>query len=188
MPLPKTVTFVHTLLAEHVVAGARVIDATMGNGHDTLQLAQLVGDTGHVYAFDIQREALTATAARLSDEQLQARVSLIHDSHARMHDYVSQEVSAIVFNLGYLPGTDKSCATQADSTLAAIEGALTLLAPGGLLLIVIYWGHEAGVSEKEAIEPFVAQLSPEQYRVLRYEFMNRVHPAPYLLAIERFSH
>ena len=188
MPLPKTVTFVHTLLADHVVEGASVIDATMGNGHDTLQLARLVGNTGHVYAFDIQREALAATAARLRDEQLQGRVSLIHDSHARMHEYVSEEVSAIVFNLGYLPGTDKSCATQATSTLAAIERALTLLAPGGLLLVVIYWGHEAGVREKEVLEPFVAQLSPEQYRVLRYEFMNRVNPAPYLLAIERFSH
>ena len=188
MPLPKTVTFVHTLLADHVVEGASVIDATMGNGHDTLQLARLVGDTGRVYAFDIQSEALAATAARLRDEQLQGRVSLIHDSHARMHEYVSEEVSAIVFNLGYLPGTDKSCATQATSTLAAIERALTLLAPGGLLLVVIYWGHEAGVREKEVLEPFVAQLSPEQYRVLRYEFMNRVNPAPYLLAVERFSH
>ena len=188
MPLPRTVSFVHTLLADHVVEGASVIDATMGNGHDTLHLARLVGDTGHVYAFDIQSEALAATTARLSDEQLQARVTLIHDNHASMQEHVSEAVSAIVFNLGYLPGTDKSCATQATSTLTAIERALTLLAPGGLLLIVIYWGHEAGVREKEALEPFVAQLSPDQYRVLRYEFMNRVNPAPYLLAIERFSY
>ncbi|HBP29144.1 MAG: class I SAM-dependent methyltransferase [Advenella sp.] len=187
MPLLKTVTFVHTLLAGHVVAGARVIDATMGNGHDTLQLARLVGDTGHVYAFDIQSEALAATAARLGCENLRARATLIQDSHARMLDYLSEPINAIVFNLGYLPGADKSCATQATSTLAAVRNALTLLAPGGLLLITIYWGHPAGASEKKVLEPFVAQLSPEQYRVLKYEFINRANPAPYLLAIERFT-
>lgn len=187
MPLQKTVAFVHTLLAGHVAAGACVIDATMGNGHDTLQLARLVGDTGHVYAFDIQSAALAATAARLGKENLQARATLIHDSHARMHEYISDPVSAIVFNLGYLPGTDKSCATQATSTLPAVNSALTLLAPGGLLLIAIYWGHQEGAREKEALEPFVAQLSPEKYRVLKYEFINRANPAPYLLAIERFS-
>ena len=187
MPLLKTVAFVHTLLADHVVAGARVIDATMGNGHDTLQLARLVGEAGHVYAFDIQRDALAATAARLGHENLRARATLIHDSHAHMLDYVSEPVSAIIFNLGYLPGADKSCATQANSTLAAVKSALTLLAPGGLLLIAIYWGHPAGADEKEALEPFVAQLSPEQYRVLKYEFINRANPAPYLLAIERFT-
>lgn len=187
MPLLKTVAFVHMLLAGHVVSGARVIDATMGNGHDTLALARLVGDSGHVYAFDIQSEALAATAARLSREHMQARATLIQDNHARMHEHVSDPVSAIVFNLGYLPGTDKACATQATNTLAAVRSALTLLAPGGLLLIAVYWGHPAGASEKEALEPFVAQLSPEQYRVLKYEFINRANPAPYLLAIERFS-
>ena len=187
MPLLKTVAFVHALLADHVVAGACVIDATMGNGHDTLALARLVGDTGHVYAFDIQSEALAATAARLGRENLQARATLIQDNHAHMLEYVSDPVSAIVFNLGYLPGTDKACATQAASTLPAVRRALTLLAPGGLLLLAIYWGHSAGTSEKAALEPFVAQLSPEQYRVLKYEFINRANPAPYLLAIERFT-
>jgi len=183
----KTVDFVHALLADHVTAGVRVIDATMGNGHDTLQLARLVGDAGHVYAFDIQREALVATAARLAGEHLQARATLIHDSHARMLDYVSEPVSAIVFNLGYLPGADKAHATQTASTLAAVRSALTLLAPGGLLLIAVYWGHAAGVSEKAVQEPFVVQLSPDQYRVLRYEFISRAIHAHYLLAIERLT-
>ena len=186
MPLQKTVAFAHTLLAGHVVAGARVIDATMGKGHDTVLLARLVGETGNVYAFDIQSEALSATAARLASENLQTRATLIQDSHTRMHDYISAPVSAIVFNLGYLPGADKSCATQADNTLAAVRSALALLEPGGLLLIAIYWGHPAGVQEKEALEPFVAGLSPDTYRVFRYEFINRSKPAPYLLAIERF--
>ncbi|MGO1766997.1 MAG: class I SAM-dependent methyltransferase [Advenella sp.] len=186
MPLPKTVAFVHILLAGHVAPGASVIDATMGKGYDTVQLARLVGETGHVYAFDIQSEALSATAARLTSENLRSRATLIQDSHTRMRDYILAPVSAVVFNLGYLPGADKSCATQAGHTLVAVQSALALLEPGGLLLIAIYWGHPAGVKEKETLESFVARLSPETYRVLRYEFINRYRPAPYLLAIERF--
>lgn len=184
MPLLKTVAFVHSLLATHLCEGARAIDATMGNGHDTLQLARLVGATGTVYAFDIQAQALAATTALLEAENLQSRAVLIQDSHSRLADYVREPVSVIVFNLGYLPGADKSKATQADTTLLAVQQALPLLEPGGLLLIAVYWGHPAGRQERDVLDPFVAQLSPAKYRVLKYEFINRARPAPYLLAIE----
>lgn len=187
MPLLKTVQFAHALLTDHVGQGDRVVDATMGNGHDTLHLARLVGDTGKVYAFDIQPQALQTTAALLLAENLQARCVLIQESHVRMRAYVAEPVSAIIFNLGYLPGADKSLATQADQTLLAVQEALSLLGPAGLLLIAVYWGHSAGMQEKRVLDAFVAQLSSSTYRVLKYEFMNRARPSPYLLAIQRFE-
>ncbi len=185
MPLPKTVSFVHFLLSDHLEAGAHVIDATMGNGHDTRVLARLVGDTGKVYAFDVQPAALAATAAVLEAENLRCRVQLFQDSHSRLTEYVSEPVDAIVFNLGYLPGADKSLATQADTTLQAVHQALSMLAPEGLLLIAVYPGHPAGKLESQQLDLFAAQLPASTYRVLKYQFINRENPAPYLLAIER---
>jgi len=187
MSLPKTIEFAHALLTDHIGAGDRVIDATMGNGHDTLHLARLVGETGKVYAFDIQPQALQATAALLQAENLYSRCVLIQQSHVRMQDYVTEPVSAVIFNLGYLPGADKGLATQADQTLLAVQTALSLLGPGGLLMIAVYWGHPAGVQEKNMLDPFAEQLPSSIYRVLKYEFVNRARPAPYLLAIERFK-
>jgi ubiquinone/menaquinone biosynthesis C-methylase UbiE len=45
--------------------GDITIDATVGNGHDTLFLATRVGATGKVYGFDIQQEALDSAYQRL---------------------------------------------------------------------------------------------------------------------------
>ncbi len=187
MPLPKTVEFIHSLLESHLEEGGRAVDATMGNGHDTVLLARLVGDTGMVFAFDVQPLALMATERALVADNLQHRVKLIQDSHSRLPDYVTEDVNAIVFNLGYLPGADKSLATQVDETLLAVKQALTLLAPGGLLLVAVYPGHPAGLLESEQLDPFTASLNPSAYRVLKYQFTNRKKPAPYLLAIERLA-
>ena len=52
----------HQFLAEVITKEDVVVDATMGNGHDTAFLAQLAGQ---VYAFDIQEQALVNTQERL---------------------------------------------------------------------------------------------------------------------------
>ena len=185
MPLLNIVPFIHSVLRAHVRCGDTVVDATMGNGHDTQLLARLVGPQGRVYAFDVQQRALDGTRERLGQEDLLARATLLAESHEHIAARVPGPASAILFNLGYLPGADKSVATQAETTLSALEQALRLLSPGGLLLVAIYWGHAAGAREKALLDPWFTRLDPAQYRVAKYEFLNNIKPAPYLILVER---
>ncbi len=157
---------VHERLATIVRLGDTVVDATSGNGHDTLALAKLVGQAGRVYAFDIQESALTATAARLADVGLQ-NVVLIHDSHANLANHVAAPISAVIFNLGYLPGGDHSLTTHADSTVRALAIACELLKPNGIVSILAYVGHPGGIEEAEAVDQFCGRLDPDRFSVDR---------------------
>lgn len=156
----------HAALAEVIRPGDTVIDATVGNGHDTLFLARCVGPTGIVAGFDCQSLALRQTAGRLSESGLPDAV-LYQQDHATMASVLPADwrgqVSAIVFNLGYLPGGDKQITTHADSTIVALRAALDLLKPGGLLSILAYPGHPAGAVETAAVEHFCRELSSTKF-------------------------
>jgi predicted methyltransferase len=153
----------HDVIAGHVHAGDIVIDATMGNGHDTLFLAQLVGETGHVYAFDLQQQAIDQTRARLERHGAAEKVTLIRNSHAEMAGELPQgtagNVAAVVFNLGYLPGGEKSVTTTAGSTLTALDASLELLRPGGLISLLVYVGHPGGMDEDQAIREWLEKAA-----------------------------
>ena len=152
----------HALLRGHVRPGDIVIDATAGNGHDTLLLAELVGDTGHVFAFDNQTQAIESSKNRLAQADLLQRVTCIHHGHESMAQYIPAALrgrtSTIVFNLGYLPGGDKLHITQRESTLTALKQAMDLLMPKGLISIIAYTGHPGGREEAEAIKQWAKGL------------------------------
>ena len=135
--------------------GCIAIDATAGNGHDTAFLAKQAGDSGHVYAFDIQAQAIENTHNRLKQLKLDERVTLVEDSHEHLKTHIPTDqqgkISVIMFNLGYLPGSDKNCITRTESTLSAIDQAVALLRPGGALSIMLYPGHEGGQEETNAV-------------------------------------
>jgi len=143
--------------------GDIVIDATAGNGHDTLFLAERVGPFGKVYAFDIQASALECTAARLAAAGM-TNVRLIQDDHANMLQTIDPlhhgQISTVTFNLGYLPGGDKTMITKTASTLAAIDAAIKLLRDGGRLTILAYPGHPGGFEETVAVERAIKERSP----------------------------
>jgi tRNA1(Val) A37 N6-methylase TrmN6 len=177
--------FVHTSIQQVVRVGDTVVDATAGNGHDTLFLATCVGALGKVMAFDIQEAALQATSKRLVNAGMRERVELIKAGHEHLDDYIEGEVSAIMFNLGYLPGADKSCTTTAGTTLEAMQAGLAHLAINGVLAAVLYPGHEQGRIEAEAVQAWAAGLPQQQVAVLKYAFINRVHDAPYALLLQK---
>lgn len=183
---PNVLEVARRLIAERVTVGEKVIDATMGNGNDTLFLAQLVGPDGSVIAYDIQPQAVEKTKERLEREGVLQRVRIHLASHEEMGK-LTESVGAIMFNLGYLPGGNKDITTQANSTLRAIEAGLSLLRPGGIMTIMIYWGHDAGKLEKEAVEQYCHQLNQTEYLVLKYQYLNQQNQAPFLLAVERRS-
>lgn len=159
----------HAALSELLVDGDIAIDATVGNGHDTLFLARRVGPSGKVYGFDIQEAALDTAYKRLKDEALEGRVSLNHAGHEAMSvvvpESVQGKIKAVMFNLGYLPGGDKARTTVISTTLAALEQARALLAPGGAISALAYTGHPGGREEAEAVKGWAAALSPEYYDV-----------------------
>ena len=164
--------------------GARAVDATMGNGHDTLWLCGLVGETGHVYAFDVQPTAVENTRARLEEHGCAARATLICQGHQHMAEYVDAPVDAVVFNLGWLPGAQHAVTTCVETTLAAVSQAVELLAPGGVLTICVYPGHEEGAREREALLAWAAAL-PGTLDVLHQRYMNQKNSPPELLAVRR---
>lgn len=168
-----------------LVAGSLAIDATAGNGHDTLFLAQRVGPNGRVVAFDIQATALYKTRARLDEAGLQARLTCHHCNHDRLLEQLPGDwagrVSAVMFNLGYLPGADKTVVTQAGSTVRALDQALTALRPGGLLSLLLYRGHAGAQEETDAVEAWSEALSPEHRRQVQES------PGPVLYLIEKAS-
>lgn len=165
--------------------GDVAVDATMGNGHDTLFLAELVGETGHVYAFDVQPEAVSRTRERLEAAGLLDRVTLCLAGHETIAERVAQGPQAIMFNLGWLPGAAHAITTQTQTTLRAVSAACELLAPGGVLTVCIYPGHEEGTRELKALTDFAAALSNRTYNALWHRFANASPDAPQMLLVQR---
>ena len=165
--------------------GDCAVDATMGNGHDTLLLCQLVGETGHVDAFDVQQQALDNTRALLAANGLESRATLHHAGHEHMGDLVPHSVQLVMFNLGWLPGSDKQVRTQWPTTRKALDAALQLLTPLGLCVLCVYPGHPEGEEERQQLLAFLAALKPQQYNVLRHQFVNAGSQAPECILIQK---
>lgn len=189
MSIPPILDFAHELVSRALAPGDVAVDATVGNGHDTVVLAQAVGEGGSVYGFDIQRQALQNARDRLETEVPDGRVELIHASHEEMKRNVPGEVhghvAATMFNLGYLPGSRSSVMTDAETTVAALEASCELLRPGGVVTIVLYTGHEGGAEEALAVEAWGASLPQDRFHVLSYSFANRANDPPRLMAVEK---
>ena len=175
----------HNFIRQHVLEGDICIDATAGNGNDTELLCRLTGPSGKVYAFDIQEQALQATHARLQKAGLSA--ILIQDGHENMelHIHEKGEISCAVFNFGYLPGGDHALATQAHTSIAAVQAALHLLKKGGILSLCIYSGGDSGFAEKEALLSYLKELDSKHYLCIVSEYYNRPnHPPTPVLVVK----
>ena len=187
MKLKRVLPFAKQLLMSTVEPGDTVVDATAGNGHDTLFLTELVGDNGHVYAFDVQEEAIRATTKRLEEANKSEIATVIQDGHENLHLYIQQEISAAIFNLGYLPGSNHEIITRGDSTQRAIESLLQFLKVEGIIVLVVYHGHVGGKEEKDAILHYVQSLSQSFVHVLSYQFLNQQNDPPFIIAIEKMK-
>jgi len=195
MGFMSVLSFAHKLITERLAAGDRAIDATVGTGADTLFLAKTLGPRGEVYGFDIQSAALTLAEERLQQASKEsigtiAPVTLLLESHAAMAESVPLAwhgtVGAIMFNLGYLPSgdADKSIITQTDSSIAALQAALQLLRPGGVVTVVLYPGHEGGDLEAAAVEAWAAGIPTQLAQSIIYRQLQR-STSPYVIALEK---
>lgn len=158
--------FVHLCLEAHLSSGASVLDATAGNGYDTLKCAQLVAPDGQVTAVDIQTIALENCRKKLAEAQLDHLCQFHLGNHALLFEHLHppQPYDAILFNLGYLPGGDHSCISTPENTLLALEACDRLLAESGLLIVTAYRGHPGGLAEAEAVEQWMQEQSTKEQR------------------------
>ncbi|MFB2319858.1 class I SAM-dependent methyltransferase [Staphylococcus aureus] len=192
MKLERILPFSKTLIKQHITPESIVVDATCGNGNDTLFLAEQVPE-GHVYGFDIQDLALENTRDKVKDFN---HVSLIKDGHENIgHENIEHHINdahkghidAAIFNLGYLPKGDKSIVTKPDTTIQAINSLLSLMSIEGIIVLVIYHGHSEGQIEKHALLDYLSTLDQKHAQVLQYQFLNQRNHAPFICAIEKIS-
>ena len=180
--MKRPLEMAHDFLAQVITPEDIVVDATMGNGHDTLFLAKLAKQ---VYAFDIQNQALEKTSQRLEEAGL-SNVDLILQGHETVDQFVT-EVKAAIFNLGYLPSADKSIITQPQTTIESLDKLCQMLIKGGRIAIMIYYGHEGGDIERDAVLDFVSQLPQQEYTATIYRTLNQINNPPFLVMIEKFE-
>ncbi|MBQ8619279.1 MAG: methyltransferase domain-containing protein [Clostridia bacterium] len=165
--------------------GDTVVDATMGNGKDTLFLCGLVGETGHVYAFDVQAEAVERTRERVQEAGYETRTTLLLAGHETMAEHVNGPVQAVMFNLGWLPGAEHIVTTRTETTLRAVSAALNLIAPGGIVTVCVYPGHEEGTRELNALKEYVSGLGVRTFNALYHSFVNASSQTPQLFLIQK---
>lgn len=172
----NALTVSHAFLETHVRPGAFCIDATAGRGNDTAYLCALAGERGRVLAFDIQQEALDSTARLLATRGLTDRAQLILDSHSNLAAYAAPEtVDCVVFNFGWLPAGSHTIFTRPETSIPALDAAMRLLKPDGVISLCIYYGKESGYTERDALLEYLTTIDSQRYSVLVSQFVNRPH-------------
>lgn len=170
-------------IMNHLREGDVAVDFTMGNGHDTEFLSFSVGEKGRVYAFDVQEAALRSTEQHLIEVGAPKNYTLIHDSHHNVKNYVKEPFKAGMFNLGWLPGGDKSITTLRETTLPAIEAAIDLMDRDAVLNVAVYPGHAEGDAEGKMICDYLAGISRYKICATRINILNSP-TSPYFIVIE----
>lgn len=183
--ISNAVNFVKENIKKTIKEDSIVIDATMGNGYDTLFLRERLNDEGFLYGFDIQEKALQSTKDRLIKNACYNGVKLIHDSHENFKKYVDCPVDLILYNLGYLPKGDKTITTESTKTLESVKEGMTLLKSGGVIIITVYPGHLPGALELEVLSNYLETINQKAFAVMKVDFFNYKNKPPVVFMIER---
>lgn len=181
----KLVEFVHLLIEASYSSKKNTcfIDATCGNGFDTLFLCKTANSNGIVKGFDIQKEAIERTKKLLTEEGVFENFELIHDSHEHINKYINTKIDCVVYNLGYLPNSNKEIKTHKDSTILSINNLLPLLKEDGRIFVIAYSLHDDG-NEANALYEFVKKLDKNKYNVMNQSLLNKQNSPPQLIIIE----
>ena len=167
--------YVHLCLETRLKNGDTVLDATAGNGNDALKAAELVQPNGNVVAIDIQKQAIEATEAKLTEAKLSHLCELHLGNHGERLSEIKQSFDCILFNLGYLPGSDKMIITIAKDTLSALNQSKRLLKENGALFVTAYRQHEGGQDEAYAVERWMYEQHANGWDIEKIEPKHQSH-------------
>jgi len=193
MPFPlfhSHLDFAHHYWKQLIQPDSLIIDATCGNGHDTLILTQLglTDESGSLYGLDIQPQAISSTQELLKKHlsHLQySRVKFFQQCHSSFPAEISpNSAHLIVYNLGYLPKGNKELTTMTTTTLLSLENAKKLLCEGGVLSITCYPGHAEGMNEEDALLNYFGTLNRNEWNCSHHRWINR-QKGPSLLLIQK---
>jgi hypothetical protein len=178
------VQYCHFLIPYLLKEGRVVVDATCGNGHDSLFLCNLMQGKGFLYSFDVQESALSHAKHRIEKGCPYSNYKLINDSHDKIHYYIDESISLAVYNLGYLPGGNPNLTTKPETTIASLRIILNRLEKGGYVLIAAYIGHDNG-QERDYLYHFLKSLDSSEYRVANHRIINIDNYPPELFIIKK---
>lgn len=163
--------------------GKVAIDATLGNGNDSLKILKNM-KSGYLYGFDIQEIAIENSEKLLSKNGFE-NYKLILDSHENLDKYIEGEIEFAIYNLGYLPRADKTIVTKPKSTVESVNKSINKLSKTGVVIVVSYIGHPGSYEENDALERFLKGLSQKEYRVEKRQFFNQINTPPIVYLIDR---
>ncbi|MDR5658139.1 class I SAM-dependent methyltransferase [Serpentinicella sp. ANB-PHB4] len=183
----RATKFVQRILSDKLAKECNAIDATMGNGYDTLFLANSIGTSGKLFSFDIQETALINTKNLLDQHGFEKKdnLFLINDSHANILKYVNEPIDVAMFNFGYLPGGNHEIVTKPQSSITALKSVMQLLKKKGIISLIIYYGHIGGEIEKNKIIDFINTLNYNEFSVLHCSYLNQDNNPPIIILIEK---
>lgn len=167
-------------ILSHNFLGKIAVDATVGKGKDSLKLLEAVGDEGFLYGFDLQEEALDAANKLLKDYK---NYKLFLDSHENIDKI--EKFDLVIYNLGYLPGSDKKITTLKDSTIVSLKKATEKISEGGIIIVVSYLGHENSFEERLGVDEFLKNLDQKIFKVEKREFYNQKNNPPIVYLVEK---
>jgi len=180
----NTSSLIDYILKNYIKNDMIIADMTLGNGYDSCNILSYLNGTGFLYALDIQDLAINKSMENLKKINYN-NYKLIKDSHINFDKYIKEEIDLAIFNLGYLPGGDKSITTKSEDVLICIEKLLVKLKNNGLVLLTLYPGHKNGADEKEYLEKYFKILNQKNFNVLKYDFINQKNNPPYVIMIEK---
>lgn len=179
----------HDLARANLHPGDLAVDATVGNGHDTVFLLQQIHPSGRVYGFDSQQSALDSATSRIRQTTHLDCLTLFHAGHELMAEKIPKQhhgqIRAVMFNLGYLPGGDKTVITRSESTIAALIAAAKLLSASGIITIIAYPGHPGGDEETERVKLWIDRLDTGQFNVRTLYSKEHNDLAPRLFVVRK---
>jgi hypothetical protein len=179
----------HLLWGSFLSPKALAIDATCGNGKDSLALSFLLQKHPNtaLFCIDIQQQAIQKTKDLLwkQNPSFAPFTSFFHQSHETLPPIPSHlDVKLVTLNLGYLPGGDKAITTLAESTLKSLDLIMDLLVLGGAISITCYPGHPEGKKEETVLLERLSLLPPSSWSFTSFFWPNR-KDSPSLLLLQK---
>lgn len=175
----------HSLLTHRLKQGMTVVDATVGNGYDSLHVLKILDRSGKLIGLDIDPLAIENTQRLLWENGYKDYAQLYCTDHQNLQQFVDVPVDCILFNFGYLPGNKQRYTTIGSSSCQAVHAGLNLLKQGGMMILVLYTGHIEGSIESQMLGELVKALDQKKYHVFQLTYPNQVNNPPYLVYIER---